>query len=102
MTTAMNSKLSLKVIKEQTIVVLIGDASVGKAFLLNRYIKDNLPKHQGPTIGVEFAAKVVELKNNTYVKAQIWDTAGQEKYRAMTTAYYSIEFIDITENPLEN
>ena len=66
--------------------MLIGDASVGKTFLLNRYIKDTIPKRQGPTIGVEFATKIVPLKNNVYIKAQVWDTAGQEKYKAMTTA----------------
>ncbi len=51
-------------------------------------MKETIPKHQGPTIGVEFATKVVPLKNNVYIKAQIWDTAGQEKYRAMTAAHY--------------
>ena len=60
---------------------------VGKTFLLSRYMRETIPKHQGPTIGVEFATKVVPLKDNVYIKAQIWDTAGQEKYRAMTAAY---------------
>ena len=49
-------------------------------------MKDAVPKHSAPTIGVEFATKVIQLKNEVYVKAQIWDTAGQEKYRAMTAA----------------
>eukprot|EP01118_Nematostelium_gracile_P000617 TRINITY_DN1066_c0_g5_i1.p1 TRINITY_DN1066_c0_g5~~TRINITY_DN1066_c0_g5_i1.p1 ORF type:complete len:194 (+),score=51.69 TRINITY_DN1066_c0_g5_i1:126-707(+) len=39
------------------------------------------------TIGVEFATKSLEIGNKT-IKAQIWDTAGQEKFRAMTSAYY--------------
>ena len=68
------------------LVLLIGDASVGKTFLLNRYIKEKLPKRTGPTIGVEFATKIVALKNNVFIKAQVWDTAGQEKYKAMTAA----------------
>jgi len=69
-----------------SIVVLVGDAAVGKTCLLNRYIKGTIPKQKTPTIGVEFATKVVQLKNDITVKAQLWDTAGQEKYRAMTAA----------------
>ena len=68
------------------IVVLVGDASVGKTCLLNRYIKNEFPKQKAPTVGVEFATKVVELEKGTKVKAQIWDTAGQEKYKAITSA----------------
>jgi small GTP-binding protein len=40
------------------------------------------------TIGVEFGTKNVMLKDGTTVKAQLWDTAGQEKYRAITVAHY--------------
>ena len=45
-----------------------------------------MPKQKTPTVGVEFATKAVELKNGEMAKAQIWDTAGQEKYRAITSA----------------
>ena len=69
------------------IVVLIGDQAVGKTCLLNRFIKGTIPKTKAPTIGVEFATRIVELKEGIYVKAQIWDTVGQEKYRAMIAAY---------------
>jgi hypothetical protein len=78
------------------IVILAGDAGVGKSNFLLRYVKgiyDNVPS----TIGVEFAYKVHYLKNQTKVKAQIWDTckneifdttAGSEKYRSITTGHY--------------
>ncbi len=40
-----------------------------------RYVKGKLPQNKPSTIGVEFATKNVELKNNAgIVKAQIWDT----------------------------
>ena len=70
------------------LVILIGDVSVGKTCLLSRYLKNQLPKTQGPTIGVEFATKNVTMKDGATVKAQLWDTAGQEKYRAITVAHY--------------
>jgi len=69
-------------------IILVGDANVGKTHILNRYIKGTLPKHNVPTIGVEFATRVVDLPNGVKVKAQIWDTAGQERYRAITSAHY--------------
>ena len=71
-----------------SLVILIGDVSVGKTCLLSRYLKNTLPKTQGPTIGVEFATKNVSMKDGSTVKAQLWDTAGQEKYRAITVAHY--------------
>jgi len=69
-------------------LVLVGDMNVGKTFLLSRYVKGQVPKSTGPTIGVEFATKTVSLSSGGTVKAQIWDTAGQERYRAITTAHY--------------
>ena len=59
-----------------TLVILIGDVSVGKTCLLSRYLKNQLPKNNGPTIGVEFATKNVTMKDGATVKAQLWDTAG--------------------------
>jgi Rab family protein len=67
---------------------LIGDVNVGKTCLLVRYHKNQLPKSLSSTIGVEFATKNVTMKDGSTVKAQLWDTAGQEKYRAITVAHY--------------
>ncbi|CAG9318456.1 unnamed protein product [Blepharisma stoltei] len=69
-------------------IVLVGDTSVGKTNIVSRYIKNSLPKNQNPTIGVEFATRVVTLKSGRTVKAQIWDTAGQERYHAIVSAHY--------------
>ncbi len=38
-----------------------------------------------PTIAIEFATKIIQLKEGGYVKAMIWDTAGQEKYKSITS-----------------
>ena len=69
-------------------ITLIGDAGVGKTFLLSRYINEELPRKKGPTIGVEFATKAICLANGGIVKAQIWDTAGTERFKAITSAHY--------------
>lgn len=69
-------------------IVLVGDSNVGKTNLISRYIKNSLPKNSNPTIGVEFATRVVPLRSGGTVKAQIWDTAGQERYYAIVSAHY--------------
>ena len=51
------------------LVVLIGDACVGKTHLLYRYTRDELPENTVPTIGVEFATATVQLASGGRVKA---------------------------------
>ncbi|KAI7899028.1 putative ras-related GTP-binding protein [Cokeromyces recurvatus] len=68
-------------------LVLIGDSGVGKSNLLSRFTSNEFNLESKSTIGVEFATKNLEIDNHT-VKAQIWDTSGQERYRAITGAYY--------------
>ena len=68
-------------------VVIIGDSGVGKSNLLQRFTKNEFFHESKSTIGVDFAAKAIQCKDYS-VKAQFWDTAGQDKYRAITSAYY--------------
>jgi len=68
-------------------VVILGDSGVGKSNILSRITKDQFNQSSKSTIGVEFATKGFHT-DGKYIKAQIWDTAGQEKFRAMTSAYY--------------
>ena len=69
-------------------VILIGNASVGKTFVLSRYVSGSCPERQPATVGVEIAVKHGKLKNGDRVKCQIWDTAGQERYNAITKMHY--------------
>ena len=52
-----------------SLVILIGDVSVGKTSMLHRFLKNSLPKSTSPTIGVEFATKNVVMKDGVLVKA---------------------------------
>eukprot|EP00794_Sanderia_malayensis_P000371 gene371-1004_t len=69
-------------------VIIVGDKRVGKSSLLLRFregIFDDgcLP----PTIGVDFLVCDLQVKNRK-VKLQLWDTAGEEEYKAITSVYY--------------
>jgi Rab family protein len=61
---------------------------VGKSSLLSKYVKGVVPVSPLPTIAIEFATKIIQIKEGGYIKAQIWDTAGQEKYKAITSHHY--------------
>uniref|UniRef100_V9KWI7 Ras-related protein Rab-25 n=1 Tax=Callorhinchus milii TaxID=7868 RepID=V9KWI7_CALMI len=68
-------------------VVLIGESGVGKSNLLSRFTRNEFNHDSRTTIGVEFSTRSVTVGGVT-VKTQIWDTAGLERYRAITSAYY--------------
>ena len=68
-------------------IILVGDTSVGKTNIINKYIKNEFQENFNATIGVEFSHKKFTVDNHK-IKAQIWDTAGQERYKAITRAYY--------------
>lgn len=68
-------------------IVLIGDSNVGKTCLMRRYTENTFSPSFVSTIGIDFKLKMVRIKDRT-IKVQIWDTAGQEKFRSITTAYY--------------
>ena len=68
-------------------VVIIGDSGVGKTNLLSRYSQNLFDSSTKNTIGVDFSAVDLTI-NKKAVKVQFWDTAGQEKYRAIASAYY--------------
>ena len=68
-------------------IIIIGDAGVGKTNILTRYTKNEFDAIAKPTVGVEFSAKKIKVDNKN-VKLQIWDTAGQEKFKAISKNYY--------------
>lgn len=83
-------------------VVLIGESGVGKTNLLSRFTRNEFNHDSRTTIGVEFSTRTV-LVGDAAVKAQIWDTAGLERYRAITSAYYrgavgALVVFDITKH----
>jgi len=68
-------------------VIVVGDGTVGKSSLTQRYVKGNFTSEYKKTLGVDFLTKRTEI-NNTEVEYLIWDTAGQEYYDAITKRYY--------------
>ena len=68
---------------------MCGNSGVGKTSIISKYINGTLPdKVVVPTISVELCTKIITLRNGTQMKAQIWDTAGQEKYQSLSSNYF--------------
>ena len=71
--------------------VIVGNTGVGKSCLIQKYTRDQFISFHETTIGVDFATKHlrIPLFNRLYnIKLQLWDTAGQEKFKNMVRAYY--------------
>lgn len=67
-------------------IVFLGDQSVGKSSIINRYVNDHFEEGMNPTIGVDFVVKSVYSGDNTY-KIHFWDTAGQERFKSLIPSY---------------
>jgi len=68
-------------------IVIVGDSGTGKSNIFTRFMQDEFNPESKATIGVEFSAKNVSIKDKV-IKAQVWDTAGQERFRALAKSYY--------------
>jgi small GTP-binding protein len=68
-------------------LLLIGDSNVGKTSILTKYVDNNFTNNYNTTIGIDFKIKTIII-GEYKVKLQLWDTAGQEKFRALTTSYF--------------
>lgn len=68
-------------------IALIGDANVGKTSLLTRFCDGFYKDRYNTTIGVDFRLINLQTENGT-ARLQLMDTAGQERYRAITASHF--------------
>jgi len=75
--------------EEPTIkLLLIGPSNSGKTALLLRYVDDLFDTDSATaTIGVDFRVKKLSVKGKPY-RLLLFDTAGQERFRTLTSSYY--------------
>ena len=68
-------------------LILVGDSHVGKSCLLRRFKEGRFIEFNDPTVGVDFHTNMIQVEN-CMLKLQLWDTAGHERFRAITRSYY--------------
>ena len=84
-------------------VVLLGDSGVGKTCIISRYISGAFDQNSPTTNGASYASKILTFEQlNKTISLDIWDTAGQEKYKSLTKFFYkdaavAILVYDITQ-----
>ena len=69
-------------------LIVIGDIYVGKSCMLSRLISNTFTEEHSCSIGVEFKYKTIEYKDNAKVELALWDTCGEERFKALTKQYY--------------
>ena len=70
-------------------LVLVGDSGVGKTCLISRFISGHFEEDSKSTNGASYASKKVEYPElGKSLVLDIWDTAGQEKYKSLTKFFY--------------
>ena len=69
-------------------LILLGESSVGKSSIIDRLTRNKFSELSVATVGQFYTEKMLEIKN-TKVKFEIWDTAGQEKFRSLISNYYN-------------
>ena len=73
-------------------LLTLGESFVGKTTLILNYMNPNIKKKNlerfYPTIGVDYQKKSVTIDNRN-INVEIWDTAGQEKFKKITSQYYN-------------
>ena len=68
-------------------VVLLGESGVGKTSIISQLMEQEFNDEQTATTGATFSTKTMVFDNKG-ICFEIWDTAGQEKYRALTKMFY--------------
>ena len=70
-------------------VALIGESGVGKTSIIDRYINNKYVQDQITTTGAIFSTRLVSFPHEKFsIRFEIWDTAGQEKYRSLAKVIY--------------
>ena len=70
-------------------VVLLGESGVGKTCIINKFTSGIFDPEVVSSLSAQFISKTIEFKDlKQTIKFDIWDTAGQEKYRSLAKILY--------------
>ena len=67
-------------------IVILGDTCVGKSCILMRFVKNSMLHNHLSTIGIDSSTKTITTERGK-ATLQIWDTAGQDRFRSLSQSY---------------
>ena len=74
---------------EQVKAVIIGESGVGKTSIIAQFTSGKFDPDTVTSLSAQYVSKTIEFHNlQKAIKFDIWDTAGQEKYRALAKIFY--------------
>ena len=80
-------KENIKPKKNEIKILLLGDTGVGKTSIFKRYLENKYEGNKTATVGVDFSTRDFKYKNENYI-IQVFDTAGQERFKGITKSYF--------------
>ena len=69
-------------------IILLGNSTVGKTSFIRRFFTNSFYENTLITLGIDVEKTLIKFPNK-YYKLEVWDTAGQEKFRTIPKKYYS-------------
>ncbi|KAL9652250.1 hypothetical protein ABK040_011910 [Willaertia magna] len=69
-------------------IVLAGDFGVGKTSFSKYVSAKSFQTNHRPTVGIDFVTCTLTLNTKERIRVQVWDTAGQEKFSALSSSFY--------------
>ena len=73
-------------------IILLGNSEVGKSAIISSYIDSKYEEYNSSTIGANYSEKIIKKDNKEY-ELNIWDTAGQEKFRSLGKHFFKGAYI---------
>ena len=72
---------------EKIKIMVIGEIRVGKTALIKKYTSNTFAGNYLSTVGIDFQDKTLDIDGKK-VRMQIWDTAGEERFRNIAKNYF--------------
>ena len=73
-------------------ITLLGSSGVGKTCIIKRYTEGSFDENNQSTSGASYSQKLIVVENKQ-IQLDLWDTAGQEKYRSLGRHFYKDAYI---------
>ena len=84
-------------------VVLLGNSGVGKSSIIKQFVTHTFDPDISSSISSKYISKEIKIEDiNKTVKFNLWDTAGQEKYRSLAKIFYKDALIIIFVYSIDN
>ena len=81
-----SESINYSIISLRQKIIFVGDSGVGKTTLINRINNEEFKDLNESSVGIDYYSKNIKFRGEE-LTLQIWDTAGQEKYRGLIPTY---------------